>query len=1394
MNALKVYISSTAIDLKEHRLAVISAIRKAGIAAPVCMEEYSAQNILAVDKCLSDVAKCDMYIGIYAWRYGFVPEGYDGKSITELEYRKAKELGKATIIFLLDEAYEWPDELCDVKQNGTKIQALREEFKTSTIVGWFTTPDNLATEALAAITRAKDALISPIMQSAHLPRPVPNAFPTLKGCFVDRIVEQQTLNICMRSFDQKIVFIVAPGGFGKTELTLKMLHDLTDGEPNKIVDKTVNGVLYLTCLRGDLTLGRIFSETGIMIGKQTLLQNVFADRTIPLDAKISRFFSEIDFAGNYWLVLDNFEDMLDPLDDTIRDQELLDFIDYASQKARKTRILVTSRVVPKLSERRSAEIIDLSSGIPVEHAVRYLKEEGKPYGLDKEDESTLKEIVERIHCIPKALESLIGYMDQQYPEKISLKELLTDSALFSDFDLHDNQEGLKRLISQQLLTLSTESRKVINALSIYYKAVPNEAVLSLIKEFESRELNKLLSRLCKNRLVFYIEQTDVPLYGLHPLVHSFVYSQIPVDDGTESSCVEMHRLAAEYYHSKRLPKESWCCLLDVDYVIQEIKHLIASHNNVEAVDLMSILIYRYLLKWGETTLSRELTDLIIPKCSDDLLIKVYILNSNILNVLGLYGLSIETLLIAKIESIRINNRYLMGQVLTSLGETYFKLSNYCSALEHHEQAREIYQELGERSKESWSHLYIGHIYADLKDYRLALEHLEQSLAMFKEVGEQHFETISLRNIGLVYSGLDDYPRALECLEQSLEVSKKISDRQSEAEALCGIGDVYNCLNKYKSSLEYYEQSLIIFRELKLRCSEPIVLNNIGCVYLTLSNIPRALEHFELALGIAREIGSRSAEAEMLNRIGGIDGELGKSSSALDYFEQSLVIHREIGERNAEAYDLNHIADIYNQINDYPTALEYREKALVISIEIGERSLEAALLGSIGNINKSINNYPCALTYCEQSLAIFREMNLRSSEGDVLSSIGSIYTEINDYPRALENYELSLAISREIGQRSREAKITSDMANIDFMCGNYSRALSLNEQSLAIYIEIGERSGEAHELSEIGYIYKSLDDNTRALEVFKKSLTIYREIGDRFSEADVLINIGRIYAKNYDYPHAKESFDQALTISRIIGARYVEASTLASYGDYLFDLDDYPLALENYEKSLAIYRETGSRSCEAQTLSNLGKVYAELNDYPQALDCYGQSLDLLREIGERDSETMALEKIGRVYYALNDHTTSLNYFEQSLTIYKETDERSFKELLQLKIGFIYENLDDFPRALEHYEQSLKMNRENGERGDEANVLYRIGSTHDKNLEYPTALEYYNKSLIISREIGNHDLEAMVLYDIGNIYFDLADYPGALEHYDQSQAVYIELGDELNADEMAIHSEYCRQEML
>jgi hypothetical protein len=146
----KVYLSSTYTDLVAAREAVYRALRRLGHDV-IAMEDYVATDGRPLDKCLADVASSDIYIGIIAWRYGFIPKNHS-QSITELEFRKAVETGKTCLLFLLREDASWPHPFID--HEPQRIEAFRDELKQDYICSLFSSTDELAMLVVCAVTLA----------------------------------------------------------------------------------------------------------------------------------------------------------------------------------------------------------------------------------------------------------------------------------------------------------------------------------------------------------------------------------------------------------------------------------------------------------------------------------------------------------------------------------------------------------------------------------------------------------------------------------------------------------------------------------------------------------------------------------------------------------------------------------------------------------------------------------------------------------------------------------------------------------------------------------------------------------------------------------------------------------------------------------------------------------------------------------------------------------------------------------------------------------------------------------------------------------------------------------------------------------------------------------------
>lgn len=232
---LRIMVSSTTMDLTKHRKEAINAISQLGH-TPVVMEHGSAEwKSNAIKFSLEKVEQSQVYLGIFAQRYGHIPDDPERNphrlSVTELEYRHAVKLGIPTLIFLADETHAFPPKQIDFDvEKRTKLEKLKAELQGSEICGFFDSPDKLHKEVLVSLQRLQVRLVQPnaiIAASQSLPQP-PELYAVpayiLTNQFIGRCSELDRLDTWAKSSDA-IMVIEGIGGLGKSAVTWEWMNN-----------------------------------------------------------------------------------------------------------------------------------------------------------------------------------------------------------------------------------------------------------------------------------------------------------------------------------------------------------------------------------------------------------------------------------------------------------------------------------------------------------------------------------------------------------------------------------------------------------------------------------------------------------------------------------------------------------------------------------------------------------------------------------------------------------------------------------------------------------------------------------------------------------------------------------------------------------------------------------------------------------------------------------------------------------------------------------------------------------------------------------------------------------------------------------------------------------------
>jgi uncharacterized protein DUF4062/pYEATS domain-containing protein involved in immunity len=147
----KIFVSSTFTDLENHRRAVREGIRRLD-AQDISMENFGSRDEQPKDECLRLVKQSDLFVGIYAHKYGFIPEG-DDVSLTEAEYNAATVAGVPRFIYILHPKHPWIPDLVDEGESKIKLSQFKSSLMTKHIYQTFGNEDNLTAKVLADLGR-----------------------------------------------------------------------------------------------------------------------------------------------------------------------------------------------------------------------------------------------------------------------------------------------------------------------------------------------------------------------------------------------------------------------------------------------------------------------------------------------------------------------------------------------------------------------------------------------------------------------------------------------------------------------------------------------------------------------------------------------------------------------------------------------------------------------------------------------------------------------------------------------------------------------------------------------------------------------------------------------------------------------------------------------------------------------------------------------------------------------------------------------------------------------------------------------------------------------------------------------------------------------------------------
>ena len=549
MATYRAFVSSTYIDLKEHRSYVIGQLRKAGFFVDP-MEDWTADANEPQEFSQERVTGCDLCILLVARRRGHVPAGKI-KSITQLEYEKAIELNIDVLPFVLEEDSLWLTKF-DEKKDDPKVEAWYQELRTRHGVSEFDhRPESI--EIAPALTRWLKKKKTDLPRFPTTPKcTAPFQAPPLPAYYVDRPEQHQQLKNCllkdeMASGTLVMSAVYGLGGIGKSTLATAVARDL------EVREFFNEGILWAT------------------LGQQPDILSLLSGWILELgDRDFKPTTAEI--ATNHLRTLLQGKKVLLVVDDAWNAEHVDPFLVGSDR----TRVLVTTREV-RVKGADSMLLEELTREQSQELLVRSA---GDAIGGDSEQTNAL---AEEVGDLPLALELAAVQLEEGIAVEDLLADLKTEKlTTLVDLDVEsiteaDKKRSLVASFHLSLKRLSVERLQQFAWMGVLPEDVPiTSKMAATLWQMEERRAERTLIFLRRKALLLpgATGGDGKQTFRLHDLMHEAA-QQLLVQDakvdgdrglpGLGLSLEDAHAELLNRYRSQS-PNQKWNELLDDGYI------------------------------------------------------------------------------------------------------------------------------------------------------------------------------------------------------------------------------------------------------------------------------------------------------------------------------------------------------------------------------------------------------------------------------------------------------------------------------------------------------------------------------------------------------------------------------------------------------------------------------------------------------------------------------------------------------------------------------------------------------------------------------------------------------------------------------------------------------------
>lgn len=539
-------------------------------------------------------------------------------------------------------------------------------------------------------------------------------------------------------------------------------------------------------------------------------------------------------------------------------------------------------------------------------------------------------------------------------------------------------------------------------------------------------------------------------------------------------------------------------------------------------------------------------------------------------------------------------------VVNDIGDTYYDLAEYRKSIGYLESANRVLIKYGNNSSAGYSKSLMGNAYWQLGKYDSAI--LAHKEAIKLREGNRSGLAYSWRQLGGLYveSGLKN--DAIAAYKTALVFSRALGDSIHVAHIYSQMGIVYHNDEHYSTAVDYYERAKKISAE-----TPAYILYNLANAWKQIDTA-KAKMYYEECEKLSRRTNDNQYLFSSLLSLSELAYSNNETAKGNTYFTAITSLSKQMGSPQNEAARLSLKGYSYINQLDYDSALYYYQLSLQLLDTVSKDGYIYGLLAK-ADVHISKGEFRTA----DSLYAVAKKMAIQTSNkralGITLASSSFLYALLGEFDKGITDNDSAAVIFGSTGNIYRMANTYNNRAAIYKGMGRYKESIQTYLLADSIYIIEKTTEERGTVLNNIGVTYYNQGDYEKAIEYFNKAA---KYINPKQVSENYILNKGNL-AECYYYLNKKGIAKKILleTFPLATNTKRLATGMAIVLGQIYFDADKRDSALYYLQLGKKYSFESGAKEMMIKSLVWLAKIEAANTNEAAAQQYFTEATTLVK---------------------------------------------------------------------------------------------------------------------------------------------------------------------------------------